>query len=432
MDIQQIKHKYGIVGNDPKYLEALNKAVQVAPTDLNILIYGESGVGKDIFSRIVHEHSNRKHARNGSGLVCVNCGAIPKGTIESELFGHVKGAFTGADKNRKGYFEEADGGTIFLDEVGELPLDMQVLLLRVIENGELIPVGGSTPIKVDVRIVAATNVDLEEAKKKGRFREDLYYRLKQIPIYIPPLRERKDDIPLLFRKFSNDHAEKYNMPPITLNDDARSYLIGYHWGGNIRELKSLVEEISSLETTRDIDLNILKRYIQYVPEEKMPVLVSNTDEKLSFSERDILYKALDMSKQINDLRKEINDLKMYIGQLADGRGFSPIAAPIAHPQFPMIEENNYPTDGTLHVLAPNKDMEQPEDDFLESFEVEEKNEDKESSPISIEEMEKMMIIQSLQRHNNRRASVAKELKISERTLYRKIKDYGIESKRKKR
>ena len=221
MDIQTVKLRYGIIGNDPKLLLALNKAIQVAPTDLSILITGESGVGKDVFSRIIHENSLRKHVKQGRGLISVNCGAIPEGTIESELFGHVKGAFTGADKNRKGYFEEADGGTIFLDEIGELPLAMQVKLLRVLENGEIIPVGSSTPQKVDVRIVAATNADLVAAIRNGHFREDLYYRLQQISIYIPPLRERKDDIPLLFRKFSSDVAEKYHMPPVTLTEDAR-------------------------------------------------------------------------------------------------------------------------------------------------------------------------------------------------------------------
>ena len=241
MDIQSLKLRYDIIGNDPKLMLALNKAIQVAPTDLSILITGESGVGKDVFSRIIHENSARKHARGGRGLISVNCGAIPEGTIESELFGHVKGAFTGADKNRKGYFEEADGGTIFLDEIGELPLAMQVKLLRVLENGEIIPVGSSTAQKINVRVVAATNVDIVEAVRTGRFREDLYYRLNQISIYLPPLRERKDDIPLLFRKFSSDVAEKYNMPPIFLTDDAREYLMNYPWYGNIRELEHAVE-----------------------------------------------------------------------------------------------------------------------------------------------------------------------------------------------
>ncbi|MBQ6683872.1 MAG: sigma-54-dependent Fis family transcriptional regulator, partial [Bacteroidales bacterium] len=236
MDIQKIKLRYGIIGNDPKLNMAINKAIQVAPTDLSILISGESGVGKDVFSRIIHENSLRKHVKQGKGLISVNCGAIPEGTIESELFGHVKGAFTGAERNRKGYFEEADGGTIFLDEIGELPLAMQVKLLRVLENGEIMPVGSSTAQKINVRIVAATNVDLVAAVRDGHFREDLYYRLQQISISIPPLRERKDDIPLLFRKFSSDVAEKYNMPPIFLTEDARQYLMNYPWYGNIREL----------------------------------------------------------------------------------------------------------------------------------------------------------------------------------------------------
>ena len=266
MDIQKIKLRYGIIGNDPKLNMAINKAIQVAPTDLSILISGESGVGKDVFSRIIHENSLRKHVKQGKGLISVNCGAIPEGTIESELFGHVKGAFTGAERNRKGYFEEADGGTIFLDEIGELPLAMQVKLLRVLENGEIMPVGSSTAQKINVRIVAATNVDLVAAVRNGHFREDLYYRLQQISISIPPLRERKDDIPLLFRKFSSDVAEKYNMPPIFLTEDARQYLMNYPWYGNIRELKNMTEQIAVVETERTITRAILQNYLNYVAE----------------------------------------------------------------------------------------------------------------------------------------------------------------------
>ena len=263
MDIQTLKQRYDIIGNDPRLMLALNKAIQVAPTDLSILITGESGVGKDVFSRIIHENSLRKHVRQGRGLISVNCGAIPEGTIESELFGHVKGAFTGADRSRKGYFEEADGGTIFLDEIGELPLAMQVKLLRVLENGEIIPVGSSTAQKINVRVVAATNVDIVEAVRSGRFREDLYYRLNQISIYLPPLRERKDDIPLLFRKFSSDVAEKYHMPPIVLTDDAKHMMMDYPWYGNVRELKNITEQIAVVETERTITSAILQNYLSY-------------------------------------------------------------------------------------------------------------------------------------------------------------------------
>lgn len=420
MELQQLKLRYGIIGNDSKLLQALHKAIQVAPTDLSILIHGESGVGKDVFSRIIHENSLRKHAKNGKGLVSVNCGAIPEGTIESELFGHVKGAFTGADKNRKGYFEEADGGTIFLDEVGELPLGMQVKLLRVLENGEIIPVGSSTAMKVDVRVVAATNVDLVEAVRNGRFREDLYYRLQQISIYIPPLRERKDDIPLLFRKFSSDVAEKYNMPPIFLTDDAREYLMNYPWYGNIRELKNVTEQVAVVETERNIDRAILANYLNYVPDEKMPALFGGGSNTTAITDRELLLKALSMGQMINEMRNEINDLKHIVSQLASGIPVAPTASPIATGDYQLIEPSHTAVDGTLHVITPDDAIPESEgDDFQESEVVE-------SEPLSLEDMEKKLIIQALARHKGRRTPAARELKISERTLYRKIKDYGIE------
>lgn len=420
MELQQLKLRYGIIGNDSKLLQALHKAIQVAPTDLSILIHGESGVGKDVFSRIIHENSLRKHAKNGKGLVSVNCGAIPEGTIESELFGHVKGAFTGADKNRKGYFEEADGGTIFLDEVGELPLGMQVKLLRVLENGEIIPVGSSTAMKVDVRVVAATNVDLVEAVRNGRFREDLYYRLQQISIYIPPLRERKDDIPLLFRKFSSDVAEKYNMPPIFLTDDAREYLMNYPWYGNIRELKNVTEQVAVVETERNIDRAILANYLNYVPDEKMPALFGGGSSTTAITDRELLLKALSMGQMINEMRNEINDLKHIVSQLASGIPVAPTASPIATGDYQLIEPSHTAVDGTLHVITPDDAIPESEgDDFQESEVVE-------SEPLSLEDMEKKLIIQALARHKGRRTPAARELKISERTLYRKIKDYGIE------
>ena len=383
MDIQTVKLRYGIIGNDPKLLLAINKAIQVAPTDLSILITGESGVGKDIFSRIIHENSLRKHVKQGKGLISVNCGAIPEGTIESELFGHVKGAFTGADKNRKGYFEEADGGTIFLDEIGELPLAMQVKLLRVLENGEIIPVGSSTAQKINVRVVAATNIDLVAAVRNGRFREDLYYRLQQISIYIPPLRERIDDIPLLFRKFSSDVAEKYHMPPIFLTEDAREYLMHYPWYGNIRELKNVTEQIAVVETERTITRSILENYLSYVPEEKMPALVTATPGgNTLISDRELLLKALSMGQMISEMR------------------------------------NDQPDDNTLHVLQPHESLPQPEEEFQETEMVEDE-------PLALEEREKKAIRMALERHGGKRTLAAKELHISERTLYRKIKEYGI-------
>lgn len=422
MDLQNLKLRYGIIGNDPKLLSALNKAIQVAPTDLSILIHGESGVGKDVFSRIIHENSLRKHVKQGKGLISVNCGALPEGTIESELFGHVKGSFTGADKDRKGYFEEADGGTIFLDEIGELPLSMQVKLLRVLENGEVIRVGSSTAIKVDVRIVAATNVDLVAAVRNGHFREDLYYRLQQISIYIPPLRERREDIPLLFRKFSSDVAEKYNMPPIFLTDDAREYLMNYPWYGNIRELKNVTEQIAVVETERNISRNILQNYLSNVPEEKMPALFTATPNGSAntITDRELLLKALSMGQMINELRNEINDLRLAVTQMAQGM------PPSARPAVPTPQHNNYPqldtptpNDGNaLHVLQPNERIDQPGDDFQDSVVVVDE-------PLALEEREKKAIRLALERHGGKRNLAAKELHISERTLYRKIKEYDI-------
>ena len=417
MDIQTVKLRYGIIGNDPKLLLAINKAIQVAPTDLSILITGESGVGKDIFSRIIHENSLRKHVKQGKGLISVNCGAIPEGTIESELFGHVKGAFTGADKNRKGYFEEADGGTIFLDEIGELPLAMQVKLLRVLENGEIIPVGSSTAQKINVRVVAATNIDLVAAVRNGRFREDLYYRLQQISIYIPPLRERIDDIPLLFRKFSSDVAEKYHMPPIFLTEDAREYLMHYPWYGNIRELKNVTEQIAVVETERTITRSILENYLSYVPEEKMPALVTATPGgNTLISDRELLLKALSMGQMISEMRNEINELRQAVTQLAQGVPVN--TAP--NYQIPTFNSqlSHQPDDNTLHVLQPHESLPHPEEEFQETEMVEDE-------PLALEEREKKAIRMALERHGGKRTLAAKELHISERTLYRKIKEYGI-------
>ena len=417
MDLQTLKLRYGIIGNDPKLLLALNKAIQVAPTDLSILITGESGVGKDVFSRIIHENSLRKHVRQGKGLVSVNCGAIPEGTIESELFGHVKGAFTGAERNRKGYFEEADGGTIFLDEIGELPLAMQVKLLRVLENGEIIPVGSSTAIKVNVRVVAATNVDLVAAIRSGRFREDLYYRLQQISIYIPPLRERREDVPLLFRKFSSDVAEKYNMPPIFLTDDAREYLMNYPWYGNIRELKNVTEQIAVVEKERTITRAILQNYLSYVPEEKMPALFTgNTGgNTTAISDRELLLKALSMGQMISEMRNEINELRQAVTQLAQN---VPISSHTPINNYTYLDTPQHSHDNSLTVL-PTDTPKPAEETFQDSEVVEEE-------PLALEEREKRAIRMALERHGGKRGQAAQELHISERTLYRKIKEYGIE------
>lgn len=397
MDIQTLKQRYDIIGNDPRLLLALNKAVQVAPTDLSILITGESGVGKDVFSRIIHENSLRKHVRQGRGLISVNCGAIPEGTIESELFGHVKGAFTGADRSRKGYFEEADGGTIFLDEIGELPLAMQVKLLRVLENGEIIPVGSSTALKIDVRVVAATNIDILKAVRSGRFREDLYYRLNQLSIYLPPLRERKDDIPLLFRKFSSDVAEKYHMPPIILTDDAKRMMMDYPWYGNVRELKNITEQIAVVETERVITPAILQNYLSYIPTEKMPALVEPGKQggaTQGITDRELLLKALSMGQMISEMRQEINDLRQMVGRMAPMSSVQTM--PPIHGQLPAYKEEDFVTPEII------------EDDA-----------------IALEDRERGAILRALERAGGNRKQAAAELHISERTLYRKIKEYGI-------
>ena len=403
MDIQTLKQRYDIIGNDPRLMQALNKAIQVAPTELSILITGESGVGKDVFSRIIHENSTRKHARQGRGLISVNCGAIPEGTIESELFGHVKGAFTGADKNRKGYFEEADGGTIFLDEIGELPLAMQVKLLRVLENGEIIPVGSSTAQKIDVRVVAATNVDIVAAVRNGRFREDLYYRLNQISIYLPPLRERKDDIPLLFRKFSSDVAEKYHMPPIVLTDDARRLLMDYPWYGNVRELKNITEQIAVVETERTISAAILQNYLSYVPTEKMPAVIENSPAAASqITDRELLLKALSMGQMITEMRQEINDLRQMVGRMTQGGAVQVEPAHVVHPSY-----------------LPTATQQHPDE---EEYQIPEIIEDE---SIALEDRERNAIQRALDRHQGNRKLAAAELHISERTLYRKLKEYNI-------
>ena len=300
MDIQSIKQRFEIIGNSPGLHRAIEVAVQVAPTDLSVLISGESGTGKEVFPQIIHQFSSRKHGK----YIAVNCGAIPEGTIDSELFGHEKGSFTGALSDRKGYFQEADGGTIFLDEIGELPLATQVRLLRVLESGEFIRVGSSQVIKTDVRIIAATNVDIPQAIQSGKFREDLYYRLNTVPVNILPLRHRPEDIHLLFRKFARDFAEKYRMPPIRLNDDARILLENYRWPGNVRQLKNITEQISIIEQNREISEEVLKRYLPSISTKNLPALLSKKDEAGFSNEREILYKILfDMKKDMTDLKK---------------------------------------------------------------------------------------------------------------------------------
>lgn len=391
VDVQQIKQRFGIIGNSPGLNRAIDVALQVAPTDLSVLITGESGVGKETFPQIIHQNSPRKHGQ----YIAVNCGAIPEGTIDSELFGHEKGSFTGALADRKGYFEVADGGTIFLDEVGELPIPTQARLLRVLETGEFIKVGSSKVLKTNVRIVAATNVNLIQAVADGKFREDLYYRLNTVPIQIPPLRERPDDIILLFRKFAGDCAEKYRMPPVRLDDEARQLLTSYRWPGNVRELKNITERISVIEENRDITADVLRLYLPDLNVEKYPVLVKkqDNDQKFFNSEREILYQVL------FDMKKDVNDLKKLVHDIMGGKMPMPVAdeTPYAHPIRPVHS-------------AP-----------IQEAEAVEKEE-----TLSLEEVEKEMIRKALEKHNGRRKNAAADLKISERTLYRKIKEYNLE------
>ena len=388
IDIQQIKQRFGIIGNCVGLNRAIDVALQVAPTDLSVLITGESGVGKEVFPQIIHQNSTRKHGQ----YIAVNCGAIPEGTIDSELFGHEKGSFTGALADRKGYFEVADGGTIFLDEAGELPLPTQARLLRVLESGEFIKVGSSKVQKTNVRIVAATNVDLVKAVAEGRFREDLYYRLNTVPIQIPPLRERADDIVLLFRKFAADCADKYRMPAIRLDDDARRLLLSYRWPGNIRELKNVTERISVIEENREITADILRIYLPNASVPKYPVLVNHESDQKSFAnEREILYQVL------FDMRKDVNDLKKLVHDIIGGNVTT----------VPVDKETNYPS----HIQTP----------FVQEAVTVEEDE-----TMSLEDVEKDMIRKALERHKGKRKDAAADLKISERTLYRKIKEYNLE------
>lgn len=392
IDLQQIKQRFGIIGNSVGLNRAIDVALQVAPTDLSVLITGESGVGKEVFPQIIHQNSARKHGQ----YIAVNCGAIPEGTIDSELFGHEKGSFTGALADRKGYFEVADGGTIFLDEAGELPLPTQARLLRVLESGEFIKVGSSKVQKTNVRIVAATNVNLVQAVANGKFREDLYYRLSTVPIQIPPLRDRSEDIILLFRKFAADCAEKYRMPAVRLDENARRLLTSYRWPGNIRELKNVTERISVIEEEREITADILRTYLPNLNMEKYPVLVKQENEQKSFAnEREILYQIL------FDMRKDVNDLKKLVHDIMSGN------VPVD-----MVKENTYP-----HPIHPVTPIQTPIVQEAETVEEE---------ALSLEEVEKDMIKKALERNGGKRKNAAADLKISERTLYRKIKEYNLE------
>ena len=404
-EIQQVKLRFGIIGNTEALTRAIDVAIQVAPTDLSVLITGESGVGKESFPQIIHQYSRRKHGQ----YIAVNCGAIPEGTIDSELFGHEKGAFTGAIGERKGYFGEADGGTIFLDEVGELPLPTQARLLRVLESGEFIKVGSSKVQKTDVRIVAATNVNLTQAIAEGRFREDLYYRLNTVPIQIPPLRERGEDVLLLFRKFASDFAEKYRMPAIQLTEDAKQVLLSYSWPGNVRQLKNITEQISIIETNREINASILRTYLPAQNTQRLPALFGVKAGKSFESEREILYQVLfDMRQDVTELKKLVHEIMSERGAVASNVGTFYAQAPVVTPP-PSVP-------ALIHPVKPNC----PDDDDIQDTEeyVEES--------LSLDEVEKEMIRKALEKHHGKRKSAAKDLNISERTLYRKIKEYGLE------
>ncbi|WP_178796219.1 sigma 54-interacting transcriptional regulator [Bacteroidaceae bacterium] len=420
-EIQNVKLRFGIIGNAEGLNRAIDVAIQVAPTDLSVLITGESGVGKENFPQIIHQFSRRKHGQ----YIAVNCGAIPEGTIDSELFGHEKGAFTGAIGDRNGYFAEANGGTIFLDEVGELPLATQARLLRVLESGEFIKVGSSKVQKTDVRIVAATNVNLTQAIAEGRFREDLYYRLNTVPIKIPPLRERADDITLLFRKFASDFAEKYRMPAIQLTEDAKALLLAYPWPGNVRQLKNITEQISIIETHRDITADILRNYL---PEQQvnsgLPALfgVKASAGKAFESEREILYQVL------FDMRRDVTELKKLVNTLMAERGGTPVPVPAPAPattavsfyqEPPRMVATVVPTTTTPAIISTTK-AQPVEDDIQDTEEV------IEEETLSLDEVEKEMIRKALDRHHGKRKNAAKDLNISERTLYRKIKEYGLD------
>lgn len=406
MTIQQIKQRFGIIGNNQTLNRSIEVAMQVAPTDLSVLITGESGTGKEVMPQIIHQLSARKHKE----YIAVNCGAIPEGTIDSELFGHEKGSFTGAHDSRKGYFEVANGGTVFLDEVAELPLQTQVRLLRVLESGEFMKVGSSKVLKTDVRITAATNVNIPEAIKKGRFREDLYYRLNTVPIHLPPLRERKDDIYLIFRKFSADFAEKYRMPAIQLSPEAQQMLMSYAWPGNIRQLKNITEQISVIEEERNITPDILQHYLPNRQSNTLPMVLNTNTGANDFSEREILYKVLfDMKNDLHDLKK------LVLGMLQDGN-----AAPDKE-DMALIKKLYQSEDGWKSlepVIEDNAtDAENSYERYAEPVEIEES--------LSIEATERELIKKALKKHHNKRKHAAKELGISERTLYRKIKEYDI-------
>ena len=414
VSLQALKQRFEIIGNSLGLNRALEKAMQVAPTDISVLITGESGVGKEVIPKIAHQLSHRKHSK----FIAVNCGAIPEGTIDSELFGHEKGAFTGATQTRAGYFEVADGGTIFLDEVGELPLTTQVRLLRVLENGEFIKVGSSKVQKTNVRIVAATNVNMQEAIKKNKFREDLYYRLSTVEINLPPLRKRSEDIHLLFRKFCSDFAQKYSMPTIKLDEEAVDILTNYRWDGNIRQLKNIAEQLSVLEENRMIKKDVLMDYLPNLGD-NLPAIISEKSEKSEFNnEREILYKVL------FDMKGDLNDLKKLTLELMQTSNISEFKKNNEQLINKVYQNENYSSEKDIEIVnvENNKSIEENKD-FEDKFDY--IQEVKAIESLSIQEKELELIKKSLEKHAGKRKLAAEELGISERTLYRKIKQFDL-------
>jgi transcriptional regulator with PAS, ATPase and Fis domain len=424
-EIQSIKQRFGIIGNSPLLNHAIQVAMQASPTDMTVLITGESGSGKESFSKIIHSLSLRKHGK----FIAINCGAIPEGTIDSELFGHEKGLFTGAHEARKGYFEVTDGGSIFLDEIGEMPLGTQARLLRVLENGEFIKVGSSKVLKTNVRVIAATNVNLIKAVDKGEFREDLYYRLNTVPIYVPPLRERGDDVVMLFRKFTTDFSERYKVKPIALDDAAKKLLVKFPFPGNIRQLKNIAEQISLLEENRDVDAATLAKYLP-TDQSRLPALTGSlggSSEFSDFSEREILYKVLfDMKKDMNELKKLVLEAFQSGGLNSTIMSKHQNLFDDLEPSSTSFEEkkpSNVPSNVPLVIdhQNQNEETEDYDDDTIEDIIHEE-----DDNSLSLEKKEKEMILKALRKHNNKRKYAAGDLGISERTLYRKIKQYDIE------
>lgn len=411
MTLQEIKNRFGIIGSSPLLDRAIDIAKQVAPTDLTVLITGESGTGKEVFPQIIHNLSARKHGQ----YIAVNCGAIPEGTIDSELFGHEKGSFTGAHEARKGYFEVANGGTIFLDEIAEMPIGTQARLLRILESGEFLKVGSSKVLKTDVRVVAATNVNIQQAIEKGKFREDLYYRLNTVPIIVPSLRDRKQDIYLLFRKFAADFSAKYRMPTIKLDAEAEQLLVNYYWQGNVRQLKNITEQISVIEKQREINAEIMRNYLPQRQVSQLPMVMNAASQGADFSERDLLYKVLfDMKKDLTDLKKIVVDLIENDNQV--NQDFQPENASLIKKLYQEVGTQEGAIQLGYNTSTPS--IIKAKEEIPVNAVVTEEN-------FSLQEIEEDMIKKALTKHKGKRKNAAKELGISERTLYRKINEYSI-------